>query len=107
MAVSREERLYSLEVVDWTVENSVDSRADRAPAQPNHASVLAAGPVAPFLLFSSHGSPRAAHQDSPAHGLGRVAAKRVAGRQDSSWPGRPSHEGGYRTLNVGTMLDLR
>ncbi len=29
MEVSREERLYSLEVVDSTVENPVDSRPDR------------------------------------------------------------------------------
>jgi hypothetical protein len=38
--VSREEPLYSLEVADRTVENPVDSRPDRPPAQPNHASAL-------------------------------------------------------------------
>src|ERR1041384_7515042 len=31
----------------------------------------------------------------------------VAGWQDSSRPGRPGNEGCHRTINVGTVLDLR
>ncbi len=37
------------------------------------------------------------------------AGCRQAGRWPTrvSWPGRPSHEGRHRTINVGTVLDMR
>jgi hypothetical protein len=50
---------------------SIRGQTGQAIVQP--CISIAGMSVAPFLLFSSYGSQRAAHQDSPSHGFGRVA----------------------------------